>query len=247
VTRLLVSVRSAAEARSALAGGADLIDIKEPSLGSLGAATPQVWAEIANEVGERRPLSAALGELRDFQPFDPASLSGYRFTKLGLAGCDLLEGWPKRWQVALASLPGEITRVAVAYADARAAQSPAPDTVCEVGQRLGCRALLIDTFNKSGGSVFDVLSFSELETLLAGARRSGMMTVLAGSLRLEQLPRALALQPDYVAVRGAVCGRSRECDLEERLVRHWSQAMRLSASVAAEVERNTEREATAGS
>ena len=35
---LLVSVRSAAEALSALAGGADVIDVKEPNRGSLGAA-----------------------------------------------------------------------------------------------------------------------------------------------------------------------------------------------------------------
>jgi uncharacterized protein (UPF0264 family) len=38
MTGLLVSVRDAAEAADALAGGADLIDVKEPNAGSLGAA-----------------------------------------------------------------------------------------------------------------------------------------------------------------------------------------------------------------
>ncbi len=42
MTRLLVSVRSAAEAEIALSAGADLIDVKEPSRGSLGAADPAV-------------------------------------------------------------------------------------------------------------------------------------------------------------------------------------------------------------
>ena len=37
-SRLLVSVRSAAEAEIALHGGADLIDVKEPTRGSLGRA-----------------------------------------------------------------------------------------------------------------------------------------------------------------------------------------------------------------
>ena len=37
-TRLLVSVRSAAEAEEALAGGAALIDVKEPANGPLGKA-----------------------------------------------------------------------------------------------------------------------------------------------------------------------------------------------------------------
>ena len=36
MTGLLVSVRSAEEAEIALAGGANLIDIKEPSRGALG-------------------------------------------------------------------------------------------------------------------------------------------------------------------------------------------------------------------
>ena len=37
--QLLVSVRSAEEARAALEGGAALIDVKEPSRGSLGSAS----------------------------------------------------------------------------------------------------------------------------------------------------------------------------------------------------------------
>ena len=39
----LVSVRSPEEALAALEGGADLIDVKEPSRGPLGAADPR-WS-----------------------------------------------------------------------------------------------------------------------------------------------------------------------------------------------------------
>src|SRR4051812_47948913 len=42
VMELLVSVRSAKEVEAALAGGADIIDAKEPSRGSLGAVSPKV-------------------------------------------------------------------------------------------------------------------------------------------------------------------------------------------------------------
>ena len=37
MTALLASVRSVAEAELALAGGADVIDLKDPSQGALGA------------------------------------------------------------------------------------------------------------------------------------------------------------------------------------------------------------------
>ncbi|MEX0885938.1 MAG: (5-formylfuran-3-yl)methyl phosphate synthase, partial [Phycisphaeraceae bacterium] len=43
---LLVSVRNVAEARAAMAGGADVIDIKEPAAGALGAASPTTIQQV---------------------------------------------------------------------------------------------------------------------------------------------------------------------------------------------------------
>ena len=63
MTRLLVSVRSAAEAEAALRGGADVIDVKEPGRGPLGRADDAVIADVVRLVAGRRPVSAALGEL----------------------------------------------------------------------------------------------------------------------------------------------------------------------------------------
>ena len=65
MTGLLVSVRDAMEARAALHGGADLIDIKEPRAGSLGSAEVGTWREICEVVATAKPLSVALGELLD--------------------------------------------------------------------------------------------------------------------------------------------------------------------------------------
>lgn len=219
MTRLLVSVRSAQEALAAVAGGADLVDVKEPRLGSLGSAGSQVWTEVAAAVCGIRPLSAALGELSDFIPFPANALRGYTFAKLGLAEMHREQRWCDRWHSVLANLPDWITPVAAAYVD----EGPPLKEVCEVGERLGCRTLLIDTFDKLSGSVFDLMSRSALRDIFKSARDHGMLTVLAGSLRLEHLPLALAFEPDYVAVRGAVCSGSRAGRLEEALVRRWSQ------------------------
>src|SRR5436189_118158 len=60
--RLLVSVASAADARAALAGGADLIDAKNPSNGALGAVSIETLREIHCAVAGTRPLTAALGD-----------------------------------------------------------------------------------------------------------------------------------------------------------------------------------------
>lgn len=56
---LLVSVRNAIEAQTAVAGGAQLIDVKEPFAGSLGAASVAQWQEVIDTCGDQVPLSVA--------------------------------------------------------------------------------------------------------------------------------------------------------------------------------------------
>src|SRR5205823_6162635 len=57
--RLLVSVRGSVEARAAVAGGADVIDAKDPARGPLGAVRRDRLAAIRLAVGAARPVSAA--------------------------------------------------------------------------------------------------------------------------------------------------------------------------------------------
>ena len=63
MTRFLASVTSVAEAETALAGGADIVDCKDPGQGALGALPPQTVGAIVRAVGGRRPVSAVTGDL----------------------------------------------------------------------------------------------------------------------------------------------------------------------------------------
>src|SRR5262245_62338339 len=112
MTRLLVSVRSVSEADIALAGGADVIDIKEPMHGSLGRASNQVINAIQKRIAGRRPLSAALGELLD-EPVPPDDFSG--LVKAGLAGCAHSHDWRDRLALLRRNLIQPL--VVVAYSD----------------------------------------------------------------------------------------------------------------------------------
>lgn len=213
MTQLLVSVRSAAEAEAALAGGADFIDVKEPSRGPLGFADAQVLREIAAQIGDRAVLSAALGEMGDsLSRASIASLENYRFAKLGLAGAREISDWPRQWRTILAGLPPRTEPVAVAYADWRTCGAPSPAEILAHAGALErqCRALLVDTFAKQGATLFDFISTDELADVLAAARAQGMRTLVAGSLQRENLQPIIALSPDVVAVRGAVCVGGRE-------------------------------------
>lgn len=117
------------------------------------------------------------------------------------------------------SLDPATDRVAVAYADWRVADSPPPDEVLGFGVEFGCAALLVDTYQKSSGDLFSSLGKRALRNLLEQARRQQLVTVLAGSLRGSSYDAALALQPDYVAVRGAACATERTAQIDGERVR----------------------------
>ena len=88
--RLLVSVANAAEASAALAGGADLIDAKDPAAGALGAVSPQVFRDIHASVAGERPVTAALGDAAGEKQIERAATAfagaGARLVKIGFAG-----------------------------------------------------------------------------------------------------------------------------------------------------------------
>jgi uncharacterized protein (UPF0264 family) len=65
---------------------------------------------------------------------------------------------------------------------------------------------LVDTFYKSGGGLLDRWALADLASYVDLARQSRVKIVLAGSLNLDTVVQVLPLGPDYVAVRGAVCG-----------------------------------------
>jgi len=61
MTLMLASVTNPAEAEAVWAAGADIIDLKDPAKGALGALDADVAAGIVRSVGKRKPVSAAAG------------------------------------------------------------------------------------------------------------------------------------------------------------------------------------------
>jgi uncharacterized protein (UPF0264 family) len=219
MTRLLVSVRSAEEAQIAVSEGVDLIDVKEPSRGALGAADAATLAAIAHCVAGRVPLSAALGELLEGTSVSPRLASQLRYAKFGLAGCALHAEWKARWQRSIGGLPAGVAAVAVAYADAATADAPDVENVLASARAVGCAAVLFDTFEKSGGSLIDHLGLPRLKRLIADSREAGLLAVVAGGLGADEIRQVLPLAPDYVAVRGAACRGDRSGHLDSKRVR----------------------------
>jgi (5-formylfuran-3-yl)methyl phosphate synthase len=232
---LLVSVRDVREALAALAGGADVIDVKEPTRGSLGAAEVNTIAAIVEAVNGRATVTAALGELIDLieTQNDRGSViipTGVSHFKIGFAGCAEIAGWKSCWERAVkwltSAASGVAARpVAVVYADWHAARSPQPHEVLAAAIELNCSALLIDTWKKSAGSLFDLWSTEELICFLAKVRSQNLAVVLAGSLSGESIEAALKLGPNLIAVRGAACEGGRTGAVAAERVRQLKLAI----------------------
>jgi (5-formylfuran-3-yl)methyl phosphate synthase len=224
---LLVSVRNVAEARIALQGGVDLIDIKQPQRGALGACDAQTIIEIAAEIAEQVPVSVALGELRDFKTLRrPLQLTGIQFAKFGLAGMADVANWKVQLLDAWAELAELIAPVAVIYADSCQARAPARSEILNLARTSRCGAVLVDTFLKDGRNVFEHLSPAELRILSQQVRDAGKLFVLGGSLDDRTIPIAAELGIDYVAVRGAACKHSRTSEIDAGRIAKIAQVLR---------------------
>lgn len=226
---LLVSVRDAAEARAALDGGAAIIDVKEPANGPLGRPAAAVVEAVGRVVAGRRPLTVAGGELAETGFGDEtdwhAVVAGAAGVKVGLAGAAADHPrWEDRLRRWFARLPPAVARVAVAYADWTLARSPQPGEVIDAASRLGCAAVLIDTFDKSGPGLLTGCCDPDAPAgWVAAARQAGLRVAVAGRLGLEGIAAAWNLEPDVVAVRSAVCSGGRFGRVEADLVRRAAQ------------------------
>ena len=208
-----MSVRSLTEARMASRFRIDILDLKDPSRGALGAVDESVRAAVAENLPRRLVKSAALGEMRDGDPV-VEGLAPFRYAKVGLAGMNLVANWQQHWLGLRASLPIGVQLVAVAYADHAICQAPSVEAMLELTQSESTGILLLDTFDKKNGNLIELLGLSTIQQLIETAHGQQTKIVIAGSINTGQLAHLLPLNPDYVGIRGAACrfGRDHLCD-----------------------------------
>jgi uncharacterized protein (UPF0264 family) len=212
--KVLISVTSPEEAVELLDSGVDIIDVKNPAEGSLGAQLPWVTREIVALARSRGiETSAAAGDLPSLPGSAAlaacgAAMTGADFIKAGLRGA-------RSFREALAALAafrrgadlaGSPCRVVAAgYADHRRVDGLPPSDLVLAAREAGCDAVLLDTAVKDGATLFDALPMDELRAFAAAAREAGLIVALAGALGPEHAEALFGLGADLAGVRGAAC------------------------------------------
>jgi uncharacterized protein (UPF0264 family) len=209
--KLMISAISAAEAQVALEGGAEIVDIKNPEEGSLGAQSPNVIREIRNLCHGKAETSAAIGDMPNLPGTAAlaalgAAVCGVDYIKVGLWGPKnetearvLLQ----RVRQSLEKYP--VSVIAAGYADSMRAGTLDPRCLPRLAASAGMDGLLLDTAIKDGRSLFDFLDAQRLRSMAEQAHAAGLMFGLAGSLGAQDISPARDLGADIVGVRTAVC------------------------------------------
>ncbi|MBU4534483.1 MAG: (5-formylfuran-3-yl)methyl phosphate synthase [Euryarchaeota archaeon] len=210
---LLISPINTQEALEAIEGGADIVDVKNPKEGSLGANFPWIIQEVREMTPEHMMVSATLGDV----PYKPgtvslaamgALVSGADYIKVGLYGtCNYGEALEVMENVVKTIRKNSSKAVVVAsgYADAHRVGAVDPMEIPKVAADSGADLAMVDTAVKDGKTLLDFMDMNQLNKFVSEIHDYGLKSALAGSVKKEQLKPLYDIGCDVVGIRGAAC------------------------------------------
>jgi uncharacterized protein (UPF0264 family) len=177
----------------------------------------RVFREIRALVGDTRPVTAALGDATDAISTERAAResagAGARFVKIGFAGIESAE---KVAEIIAAAVFGsravsieKTGVVAVAYADAARVSSVAFEDLLAVAALGGAEGVLVDTADKRGPGLRQLVTPETLSRWIADAHDAGLLIAVAGKLTADDLPVLRDAGADVAGVRSAACDGGR--------------------------------------
>lgn len=222
MTKMLASVSNLQEAVTILASGADIIDIKDPHKGALGAVEPVVAKEIVQRVSGSIMTSATIGDL----PMEKNCIAT-AIESMWTTGVDII-----KVGIFADAVPADVLQVIRQYAvnGCRivlvffADLNPQLDDFTEMADA-GILGVMLDTSDKKRGSLRTILNDRILENFVRQGQITGLMTGLAGSLKLADIQPLLKLNPDYLGFRSALCDKHQRESTIDMQAAHNVRAM----------------------
>jgi (5-formylfuran-3-yl)methyl phosphate synthase len=214
MTQLLISVKNAQEAMLALAAEVDIIDLKDPNIGALGALDLAVTKEIVDLVTGKKlvsatqvsatQVSATIGEqhanvaelIADIQA---RADIGIDIIKIAIS--DLFQAYDFYNEIIKLTKTG-IKIVAVFFAD------EALDlTLLPMLKNAGFYGAMLDT-QKKHQHLLAFQTKNQLQQFIKLCEQHQLASGLAGSLQPQHIDLLLEINPTYIGFRGGVCENS---------------------------------------
>jgi uncharacterized protein (UPF0264 family) len=206
-TQLLISVTSIEEAQIALENGADIIDLKNPSAGALGALPIEQVKLIVDFVRSqlssiKKISSATIGDL----PMQPALLLS-RVNQLATTGVDIIKiGFfeTDNYQPCLDALR-TATQAGLKLIAVLFAESTYPVSLIEAIKKSGFVGVMLDTAKKNGLTMMDYYSETQRKEFAQKVLKNHLQLGVAGSLKIQHIEIMKEINPTYMGFRGGVC------------------------------------------
>lgn len=217
MTQLLISVTSVEEAQIALNNGADIIDLKDPSAGALGALPLPLIQSIVGFVNAQKPVSATVGDL----PMQP-NLILQHVTMLAGTKVDIIKiGFFETgdYQPCLDALQS-ITQTGAKLIAVLFAEHEYSAGLIDAIKKAGFIGVMLDTAKKNGLTFMDYYSEDKCRKLSQQVFNHGLSFGLAGSLKLQHVAIAKKTNPAFMGFRGGVCAENqRELSLDAEKIK----------------------------
>ena len=204
MTQLLISIKNAQEAKLALASGVDIIDLKDPNIGALGALDLATTKVIVDLVNGRAIVSATVGEQHSSLSELVADIQtradiGVDIIKIAIS--DLFQETDFYDEISKIT-KAEIKLVVIFFADEEVNLNLLPAL-----KNAGFYGAMLDTKNKQ----YDLLHVQQQDNLCLFTQRCHyyqLTSGLAGSLQPQYIDLLMKVNPTYIGFRGGLCENS---------------------------------------
>ena len=211
MTQLLISVKNVAEALMALEVGVDIIDLKDPSVGALGALSVHETAQIVQAIKERKTIglnvpnltliSATVGEqhidlnhlILDIQA---RVALGVNLIKIAVSSLFYAEHFSTQMQHLIRS---DLKLIAVFFAD-----EPIDLALLGTLKKIGFFGAMLDTQTKQR-NLLQAQTTSGLQMFTQICHKNDLQLGLAGSLQTQHIEHLIQFNATYMGFRGGAC------------------------------------------
>jgi dihydroneopterin aldolase len=199
--QLLISVKNSEEALLALHTGADVIDLKDPSIGALGALDLENTAQILQLIDGRATVSATVGEhlssqLELIKEIEARASIGVDIVKIAV---DKLF-----YEVDFYENVSELANRKVKLIALFFAEESIDMEILSKLKKAGFYGAMLDTKEKHH-ALPEILTEDFLKTFINFCEENLLLCGVAGSLKSQHIEFFKKLGPTYIGFRGGVC------------------------------------------
>ena len=213
-SNILVSFKSLQEISINILDFVDIIDLKNPKKGSLGAWNISEINKAVKIFGKKKFLSATIGDVKERKKiienlfmFDQIGLD---FIKFGVFINNEIEMIELLREISERNFKTQL--VPVIFADNHNLLEITKNNLRKI-KELNFNFLLLDTFLKKKGNLMQECSFNFLSNFIKESRELDIAVGLAGKLKTKQIPQLFKLRAKIIGFRSAVCEKNDRCSL----------------------------------